>query len=496
MHKLNQKGSVIIFLTLGFALLGTFIGFALDFGRAYLEKARIARLVDGAALAAAKVLKGQVGLEDAATRAACDSMTMDGASVVFSGGNTCAGTTGSLSVSVNYVQHPAPGGVDLWYVKVQANEPVATTFLRFLGWLTPGDYSTINVSAMAEAGPERPIDLMLVLDRSGSMQTNDGSGTPKSTALKTATSTFLDNFNSSDDHIGMTSFGYRGCAGPTLSGDANTDGDCSADKALGSPISDIKTAVNSLVSNGSTNTMEGFRVAKTQITNAINDPTRSATRKAVLLITDGRPTSSRRFTDSECHQDPITNSTMNDPAVSGTFTTGCIFSVFTGALSQNSQNLIYYNPINAANFGVNWVTGTNGATYYQHFVQFARQTAVDEANAIKNLASKSVLIYVIAIGTIDNGYPGNSLDFNAKCFLGRLANDPNTVSTNCPNVFTTGDNDSYPDLQPCKADPSSCIDNTQQKGRMFTIDMNGNVKQQLDDVFAQVAVLLKLRLTI
>ena len=50
MRKLNQKGSVIIFITLAFALLGTFIGFAVDFGRAYLEKARVARLVDGAVL--------------------------------------------------------------------------------------------------------------------------------------------------------------------------------------------------------------------------------------------------------------------------------------------------------------------------------------------------------------------------------------------------------------------------------------------------------------
>ena len=50
MRKLNQKGSVLIFFTLAFALLGTFIGLAVDFGRAYLEKARISRLVDGAAL--------------------------------------------------------------------------------------------------------------------------------------------------------------------------------------------------------------------------------------------------------------------------------------------------------------------------------------------------------------------------------------------------------------------------------------------------------------
>ena len=38
MRKLNQQGSFIVWLTLAFALLGTFIGFALDFGHAYLKR--------------------------------------------------------------------------------------------------------------------------------------------------------------------------------------------------------------------------------------------------------------------------------------------------------------------------------------------------------------------------------------------------------------------------------------------------------------------------
>ncbi len=95
MRKLNQRGSFLVFLTLGFALLGTFIGFAVDFGRAYLEKARVSRLIDGAALAAAKVLKGQVGFENDATRAACDSMLMNGAQVTMSSATTCSTTSGA-----------------------------------------------------------------------------------------------------------------------------------------------------------------------------------------------------------------------------------------------------------------------------------------------------------------------------------------------------------------------------------------------------------------
>src|SRR2546430_5423230 len=186
MRKLNQRGSILVFITLSFALLGTFVGFAVDFGRAYLEKARISRLVDGAALAAAKVLKGQAGFESEATRAACDSMVMNGAKVAVSGAGACSGTAGSnLNVAVSFFDAPAPGGPPITNVQVTGTELMPTTFLRFLGFLTAGDYSTINVSAMAQAGPERPIDLMLVLDRSGSMTSVDGTNNPKINALKT-----------------------------------------------------------------------------------------------------------------------------------------------------------------------------------------------------------------------------------------------------------------------------------------------------------------------
>ncbi|MDZ4345717.1 MAG: pilus assembly protein TadG-related protein, partial [Candidatus Binatia bacterium] len=160
----NQKGSFLVFLTLSFALLGTFIGFAVDFGHAYLEKARISRLVDGAALAAAKALKGQAGFEDEATQAACDSMVMNGAPVIMTGPLSCTTTEGApLTVALNFFNVPVEGGPDIKHVSVQGTKPVATTFLNFLSWMVPGDYTKINVSALAQAAPERPIDLMLVL---------------------------------------------------------------------------------------------------------------------------------------------------------------------------------------------------------------------------------------------------------------------------------------------------------------------------------------------
>ena len=125
----------------------------MDFGRAYLEKARVSRLIDGAALAAAKVLKGQVAFEPAATRAACDSMLMNGAQVAWTGGNTCSTTSGArITATVSFFNMPVAGGPDLRAVRIIGSEPVPTTFLRFLGWMAPGDYSTINVVAQPKQG--------------------------------------------------------------------------------------------------------------------------------------------------------------------------------------------------------------------------------------------------------------------------------------------------------------------------------------------------------
>ena len=303
MRKLNQKGSFLVFLTLGFALLGTFIGFAVDFGRAYLEKARVSRLIDGAALAAAKVLKGQVGFENDATRAACDSMLMNGAQVTMSSATTCSTTSGApITATISFFDAAVAGGPDLRHVRVVGSEPVPTTFLRFLGWMAPGDYSTINVVAQAEAGPERPIDLVLVLDRSGSM-----SGA-KIAALKTTVNEFLSNNFTGNDRIGMVSFAWRGC-GNAAGGDDFAANICQPDvpmaDATSANINTLKNRVNGLTpNNGATGTMEALRTARVPIAAAFNDPTRATTRKVVLLITDGKPTVMRRDTDAQCRRNP------------------------------------------------------------------------------------------------------------------------------------------------------------------------------------------------
>jgi len=542
MRKLDQKGSMLVFMTVGFALLGTFVGFALDFGRAYVEKARISRLVDGAALAAAKVLKGQSGYEDEATRAACDSMVMNGAKVAMSGAGACTGVAGSnINVAVSFFDAPAPGGPPITNVQVTGTEPVPTTFLKLLGFLTPGDFSTINVAAIAQAGPERPVDLMLVLDRSGSMTAVDGTGNPKINALKTAVNQFigLSNTFSSDDRIGMTSFSTRGCG---VNGqDSTSTGACQPDATLdfatSSQVTSLQGKVNSLVASGGTNTMEALRTARSQLAPAFDDPTRATTRKAVLLVTDGQPTFMRRSNDADCKHNPKDNTQLpsngNGNAGGGPFTNGCTQGV-PSYTSSSANPWMYRRQLSSISCYVaipgSWSsTGcpggqsvTNNAALYQDVIRCTRSIincttngAMYEANVTRNCGfgnsacgaggAHDIVIYSIAIGISLPNDPQNSVDANAKCLLARVANATDilnaatgvveTLTDVCNAKFTTIDGDTHADLVeswPCAAGP--CIDSTQEKGKVYFVDMNGNVTAQLSLIFQEIASLLKLRL--
>jgi uncharacterized protein YegL len=507
----------MIFLTLAFALLGTFVGFAVDFGRAYLEKARMSRLVDAAALSAAKTLKGQSGFEDEATRAACDSMEMNGAPVVMSG-TSCVSTNSNATYPVSFFDAPVQGGPPIRHVRVEGHDPMPTTFLRFLGWMVPGDFSKIDVAAAAEAGPERPVDLMLVLDRSGSM-----SGT-KIAALKTTVNEFLDNNFTGNDRIGMVSFAWRGC-GNAAGQDNFAANICQPDvpmaDATSGNINTLKNRVNLLTpNNGATNTMEALRTARVPIAAAFNDPSRANSRKVVLLITDGKPTAMRRDNDTQCKQNPKTGAVVS-AWNNGSFTNGCLMDANDkdGGFATRST-LSHGSPTNA-----------NGSSYFLDTISCFRSLhdcdpgginsngVMYESDLIRNCGASNaacaaagehdVLVFAIGIGQDTSGLnPNQRFDKYAKCMLLRAANATelfntgnntlesiNTVCTPPPPTYS--DNDTYAELRnfwPCGSGP--CINSTQEKGKVYFVDQTGNVQAQMQQVFNDIAATLKLRITL
>ena len=386
--------------------------------------------------------------------------------------------------------------------------------------MAPGDYSTINVVAQTEAGPERPVDLVLVLDRSFSMSIiPPGSPGNKLSMLKTAVNEFLDSNFTGNDRIGMVSFSNRGC-GNAAGGDS-TATNCVADvpmtDATDANITMLKNRVNGLDLSLYTNTQEALRTARTTIAPIFGDLTRVATRKAVLLVTDGKPTMLRIDTDAKCHQDPKGNPLPSPNNTNGSFPSGCLQLASDNNGSQMGRLTLS---------GSNSPGTINGATLFQRVVSCTRSLsscagtngAMYEADFLRNCGSGNascgtggehdVVVFAIGIGAVNLSSPNSSFDRNARCMLARIANatdivntgpgtidNINTVCANPPDVLT--DQDTYAELQdswPCGSGP--CINTAQEKGKVYVIDMNKDVPTQLKQVFDEIAAILKLRLTL
>ncbi len=498
MRKLNDKGQILMLVTLGFALLGAFVGFSVDLGRAYMTRTRLQRVVDASSVAAAKALKGQTGNQGLAIQAAQDAAKMNG--------YTCCSPSSDLEV--NFVSKTVQGGPPLEFVQITGRNVLPTTFGSLFHLVAAGDYKFLNVSAFAEAGPERPVDLIIVLDRSASMNETDSTGTKKIDALKIAVNKFLDSGFTTNDRIGMVSFAWRGC-GNASGTDSTVNGDCALDKPLGTSISSLKTAVNGLCegsSCGGTNTQEALRTAGGALNAVFSDPTRATSRKAIVLVTDGQPTYMRRFSDAQCKQNPYTGGALpplgDGNSGGGPFANGCVQGV-----PSSGFNFLRRRPFNNLSTVINAPNASPlSPLIYQQTIRSTRDMirgAMFEANKIRNYGyagGKDVLVFAIAIGNdLGPGAPNpqSSMDENAKCLLARIANDPGTIN-NCNSVYTTTvDGDTHLDLTenwPCGTGP--CIDATQQRGKVYVVSVSGSVVSGLDTAFNEIAALLKLRLTI
>ena len=171
----SDRGQTIIVFALLFSTLVLFTGLALDAGLLYVTKAKLSSAVDGACLAGMKNLSlGQPTASTLATN-------------IFNANYGANAPTPTITFPTD-----SSGNQQ---VSVSATANVNTYFIRLIS-----AFATVPVSDTAVSTRGKLI-MSLVLDRSGSMQSDGGQS-----ALTTAVPQFVQYFDDVLDTVGMVSF--------------------------------------------------------------------------------------------------------------------------------------------------------------------------------------------------------------------------------------------------------------------------------------------------
>jgi hypothetical protein len=248
-----REGGMAVMLT-AVMLLFTIptVGLAIDAGLLYVIRGRLTAACDAASLATARNLNlGQTLSEQTA------AATVRG-NAFFSANFPTGylGTTGtSQSIAV------AQTNMSTLTVTTTATTNAPLYFMRLLG-------GTTAVAGAIGKASRRDVNLMLVLDRSGSM-----AGTPCSDMI-TASKTFVNMFVNGRDTLGLVTFGSSVYLAYPPSNNFRTTGSL------------LTSAIDLIACSGGTNTSDSYMTAYNQLV-SINEP---LALNLIVFFTDGYPT--------------------------------------------------------------------------------------------------------------------------------------------------------------------------------------------------------------
>ena len=258
----EDKGQIIVLVAISLVVIMALAALAIDVGIAYGIKAKLNAAVDGAAIAAGHGVKQ--GTTDGVRIASAQN-----AAVKFFNANYPTDYMGSTLSSgpTTTAVHNADGS---WTITVSARAIPPLFFARAVGW------GNTNVRATAET-TVRDLDMILVLDTSGSLNTPSGTfGT-----LKTAAVNFINRFQEGDggDRVGLVTF----ASGAVLNVAINKDATRGFSKTT------VINAINALPNptSGATASAEGMRRAQVEL-DAIPSELRSSLR-VIVFFSDGAP---------------------------------------------------------------------------------------------------------------------------------------------------------------------------------------------------------------
>lgn len=242
----DDRGAVLLLVAGSLVFLLAMAGLALDSGRAYLYRSRLSRAVDAGVLAGARAIR--LG-DEAAVREALAVARANGV------------RAGAAGVDLDILLGQTEDGERS--VTLTARQPMQTILMHLVG------QREVEVASTATAVVP-PIDLVLVIDQSGSLADN-GAWDDLQAAAKEFVGLFDDDF----DRMGLVSFSTGAAHRLWIDHGFTTD---------------IQARIDQMRSAGWTNTASGLGLAAQQIT---GPGVREHSAKVVVLFTDGRPTAFR-----------------------------------------------------------------------------------------------------------------------------------------------------------------------------------------------------------
>jgi Flp pilus assembly protein TadG len=322
----KERGIAIMITAIALVLIAFLVALAVDASFLYLTKAKLSASCDAAALAAARSLN--VGM----TLAAQEASAMARANAFFAA-NFPTGTMNSKNLAVQVVV--AEGGLRTRTVQVSASVDAPTYFLKMAG------YTKVPVAASGTAS-RRDVNLILVLDRSGSMA-NSNSCEP----MKEAAREFVSNFAEGRDRMALIGYssGYRTGFAPS--------------KTFKTSSPTLDSVIAGITCTGGTSAAMAISEAYNHIL-AINEP---GALNLILFFTDGVPTGlTASFPIKRVSDSRLGDGSSTYPSTSSSYTFPK--STCQDALGRTNTNAAW-DPQNRA--GVLAATGdgtaTTGTTY-------------------------------------------------------------------------------------------------------------------------------------
>ncbi len=251
-RRLRSRGIAALLSTLMVLGVMSMVGLAIDVGMMYGVQTKLSAAADAAALATARSLGRGGGSGPTASDIAQAYFNANMPNGYLFASTTAPTTSVDTSVA------------NIRTVRITAQATVPTLFLRLLT-----NQQNISVNAAAS---RRDVNLVMVLDKSGSMSSS-GSCAP----MIAAAQGFTNNFTPGRDNLGLVVFGgsyYVGYALPTTG---------VRDFTTGSP--NLTTAIGNITCNGNTGSAQGITQAKLML-DKLNQP---GAINAIVFFTDGQP---------------------------------------------------------------------------------------------------------------------------------------------------------------------------------------------------------------